>query len=186
MTSAWATCWHGAPGSPPSSTGRSGRVGDPRVDVGWFLLNADPETYARPTRYAGLTPTLGELAAEYADALGAPVPDLTWFQALASFKSAATWSLIVKHNRRRRGARRRARVDGARPAAPAGPGSRVGRLGPWDAGQAVGEFRLGRGPEPQEVLAREEIGGRFVVLEELTGQRDLVHLGGAVGQAEDE
>jgi aminoglycoside phosphotransferase (APT) family kinase protein len=76
-------------------------LGDPRVDVGWFLLNADPETYARPTRYVGLTPTPGELAAEYADALGAPVPDLTWFQALASFKSAATWSLIVKHNRRR-------------------------------------------------------------------------------------
>jgi aminoglycoside phosphotransferase (APT) family kinase protein len=76
-------------------------LGDPRVDVGWFLLNADPETYARPTRYAGLTPSLSELAAEYADVFGAPVPDLTWFRALASFKSAATWSLIVKHNRRR-------------------------------------------------------------------------------------
>jgi aminoglycoside phosphotransferase (APT) family kinase protein len=76
-------------------------LGDPRVDVGWFLLNADPETYARPTHYAGLTPTPGELAAEYTDALGVAPPDLTWFQALASFKSAATWSLIVKHNRRR-------------------------------------------------------------------------------------
>ncbi len=30
------------------------------------------------------------------------MPDLDWFQALACFKSAATWSLIVKHNRRRR------------------------------------------------------------------------------------
>jgi hypothetical protein len=29
------------------------------------------------------------------------VPDLDWFQALGCFKSAATWSLIVKHNRRR-------------------------------------------------------------------------------------
>jgi hypothetical protein len=29
------------------------------------------------------------------------VPELDWFQALACFKSAATWSLIVKHNRRR-------------------------------------------------------------------------------------
>jgi aminoglycoside phosphotransferase (APT) family kinase protein len=76
-------------------------LGDPRVDVGWFLLNADAETYARPTRYVGLTPSLADLAAEYADALGVPVPDLTWFRALASFKSAATWSLIVKHNRRR-------------------------------------------------------------------------------------
>jgi hypothetical protein len=26
---------------------------------------------------------------------------LAWFTALACFKSAATWSLIVKHNRRR-------------------------------------------------------------------------------------
>ena len=76
-------------------------LGDPRVDVGWFLLNADPETYGRVTCYTGLTPSLAELAAEYAGALGAPVPDLTWFRALASFKSAATWSLIVKHNRRR-------------------------------------------------------------------------------------
>ena len=76
-------------------------LGDPRVDVGWFLLNADPETYARPTRYAGLTPTPGELSDEYAAALGTPVAHLTWFRGLASFKSAATWSLIVKHNRRR-------------------------------------------------------------------------------------
>jgi hypothetical protein len=30
------------------------------------------------------------------------VPELDWFQALACFKSAATWSLIVKHNRRRK------------------------------------------------------------------------------------
>ena len=27
--------------------------------------------------------------------------DVEWFRALACFKSAATWSLIVKHNRRR-------------------------------------------------------------------------------------
>ena len=32
---------------------------------------------------------------------GATVTDLEWFLALASFKSAATWSAIVKHNRRR-------------------------------------------------------------------------------------
>ncbi len=42
-----------------------------------------------------------ELADIYADALGRDVPDLELFQALACFKSAATWSLIVKHNRRR-------------------------------------------------------------------------------------
>ena len=76
-------------------------VGDPRVDVGWFLVNADPQTYRRATSFAGVTPAPAELAAVYADALGRPVSDLGWFQSLACFKSAATWSLIVKHNRRR-------------------------------------------------------------------------------------
>jgi aminoglycoside phosphotransferase (APT) family kinase protein len=70
-------------------------VGDPRVDLGWFLVNADPDTYGRPTPFAGALPTPAELAASYGD-----VPDLSWFEALACFKSTATWSLIVKHNRR--------------------------------------------------------------------------------------
>jgi aminoglycoside phosphotransferase (APT) family kinase protein len=76
-------------------------VGDPRIDVGWFLVNADPATYRRHTRYAGALPTPPELVRTYADARGAPVPDLDWFQALACFKSTATWALIVKHNGRR-------------------------------------------------------------------------------------
>jgi len=71
-------------------------VGDPRVDLGWFLVNADPDTYRRPTRYAGALPSPSELAAIYGG-----VPDLAWFRALACFKSTATWALIVKHNRRR-------------------------------------------------------------------------------------
>jgi aminoglycoside phosphotransferase (APT) family kinase protein len=76
-------------------------VGDPRVDAGWFLINADPATYGRPTPYVGFTPTPAELAGVYAGALESTVPQLDWFQGLACFKSAATWSLIVKHNRRR-------------------------------------------------------------------------------------
>ena len=36
-------------------------VGDPRVDVGWFLVNADPATYRRATRYAGALPSPAEL-----------------------------------------------------------------------------------------------------------------------------
>ena len=76
-------------------------VGDPRVDAGWFLINCDPRTYRRPTRYAAVVPTLDELAAIYRDALRSDVPQLEWFCALACFKSTATWSLIVKHNRRR-------------------------------------------------------------------------------------
>lgn len=76
-------------------------AGDPRVDVGWFLVNADPDTYRRVTPHLGSTPSPAELADVYAEALGAEVADLDWFQALACFKSAATWSLIVKNNRRR-------------------------------------------------------------------------------------
>jgi aminoglycoside phosphotransferase (APT) family kinase protein len=76
-------------------------IGDPRVDAGWFLINSDPSTYRRPTRYSGTAPPLDELAAIYRDAMAAAVPELDWFCALACFKSTATWSLIVKHNRRR-------------------------------------------------------------------------------------
>lgn len=76
-------------------------VGDPRVDLGWFLANADPATYRRSTPYAGSVPPLAELIDRYERARGRPVSDVTWFQALACFKSTATWALIVKHNRRR-------------------------------------------------------------------------------------
>jgi aminoglycoside phosphotransferase (APT) family kinase protein len=76
-------------------------VGDPRVDLGWFLLNRDPGTYRRPTRYVASLPPPAELVSSYAEAVGRDVSSLDWFVALASFKSAATWSLIVKLNRRR-------------------------------------------------------------------------------------
>jgi aminoglycoside phosphotransferase (APT) family kinase protein len=77
-------------------------VGDPRVDLGWFLLNADPDTYRRATPYVGATPSLAELISAYADVLGQrALAHLDWFVGLAAFKSAATWGLIVKHNRRR-------------------------------------------------------------------------------------
>ena len=94
-----------APGAPARLSGvldwEIWSVGDPRVDAGWFLINCDPRTYRRPTRYAKATPRLDELAAIYGSTMGSDVPELDWFCALACFKSTATWSLIVKHNRRR-------------------------------------------------------------------------------------
>ncbi|BBZ27113.1 aminoglycoside phosphotransferase [Mycolicibacterium madagascariense] len=72
-------------------------IGDPRVDLGWFLINGDPATYRRETPHSGCLPTPSELTEVY----GTDVPRLAWFQGLACFKSAATWSLIVKHDRRR-------------------------------------------------------------------------------------
>ncbi len=80
-------------------------IGDPRIDAGWFLINCDPATYQRVPASAGVAPPTAELARIYQDELGREVTDLAWFNALACFKSAATWSLIVKHNRRRRAPR---------------------------------------------------------------------------------
>ena len=82
-----------------------GSIGDPRIDAGWFLINCDPETYQRVPASAGMAPPTAELADIYRRELGEEIADLPWFTALACFKSAATWSLIVKHNRRRRSPR---------------------------------------------------------------------------------
>lgn len=76
-------------------------IGDPRIDAGWFLINCDPGTYRRVAAPDGAVPPIAELADLYRCELGCEVSDLDWFTALACFKSAATWSLIVKHNRRR-------------------------------------------------------------------------------------
>ena len=80
-------------------------IGDPRIDAGWFLINSDPDTYQRVPASAGLAPPTAEFAQIYQHELGCEVGELAWFSALACFKSAATWSLIVKHNRRRRSPR---------------------------------------------------------------------------------
>ena len=80
-------------------------IGDPRIDAGWFSINCDPDTYRRVPDSAGVAPPAAELAQLYQQELGRKVSDLAWFSALACFKSAATWSLIVKHNRRRRSPR---------------------------------------------------------------------------------
>jgi aminoglycoside phosphotransferase (APT) family kinase protein len=76
-------------------------IGDPRIDAGWFLINCDPQTYQRVAAPADMAPPIADLTEIYQDELGHEVDDLAWFSALACFKSAATWSLIVKHNRRR-------------------------------------------------------------------------------------
>lgn len=76
-------------------------IGDPRIDAGWFLINSDPTTYRRKTPYDDMVPGVADLATAYTQARGVPVDDLDYFRALACFKSTATWSLIVKHNRRK-------------------------------------------------------------------------------------
>ena len=65
------------------------------------IAHRDVLRQARAIRALAATPPVSELATVYREELGREVPQLDWFQALACFKSAATWSLIVKHNRRR-------------------------------------------------------------------------------------
>jgi len=91
-------------------------IGDPRIDAGWFLINCDPDTYRRVPAPGGAVPPIVELVELYQRELGCEVSDLTWFTALACFKSAATWSLIVKHNRRR--ASPRAELEAMAPTLP--------------------------------------------------------------------
>jgi aminoglycoside phosphotransferase (APT) family kinase protein len=90
-------------------------IGDARIDAGWFLINCDPDTYQRVPVSAGTAPPTAELAEIYRHE-GGSVGDLAWFTALACFKSAATWSLIVKHNRRRHSPR--AELEAMVPALP--------------------------------------------------------------------
>jgi aminoglycoside phosphotransferase (APT) family kinase protein len=40
-------------------------IGDPHVDAGWFLINYDPSTNRRPSRYSTVVPPGDELAAIY-------------------------------------------------------------------------------------------------------------------------
>ena len=102
-------------------------VGDPRVDLGWFLLNGDPDTYRRRARHAAALPSLAELASAYTEAVGRDAPWLGWFVALGLVQVGghvvvdreAQPSAIV--------ARRRCRGHGARAASAAGPGARTCR-----------------------------------------------------------
>ncbi|GEB12576.1 phosphotransferase [Pimelobacter simplex] len=70
--------------------------GDPRVELGWFLVFADGANFPGVGREVPGLPDADELVARYAG--DGPVPrDLTWFDALGRFKMAA----IMGHNLRR-------------------------------------------------------------------------------------
>lgn len=71
-------------------------TGDPRTDLGWFLLFADHRNFpALGVAVPGL-PSEAELLAVYSDGRPA-LPGMTWFRALGRMKMAA----IMGHNLRR-------------------------------------------------------------------------------------
>ncbi len=71
-------------------------VGDPRVELGWFLVFADGTNFPGVGREVAGLPTADELVSAYA-ADGRAVEELAWFNALGRYKMAA----IMGHNLRR-------------------------------------------------------------------------------------
>jgi aminoglycoside phosphotransferase (APT) family kinase protein len=83
-------------------------VGDPRVDLTWLTYFTDEARHpAAPSSDPCGTPTIDEVVREYEAALGRPVPDIAWFDALTRYKEAAATALLIK----------RARKQGAMPPA---------------------------------------------------------------------
>ena len=70
--------------------------GDPRVELGWFLVFADGSNFPGVGREVPGLPSAQELIDIYCAASG-PLVDFTWFDALGRFKMAA----IMGHNLRR-------------------------------------------------------------------------------------
>ncbi|MFC6065300.1 phosphotransferase family protein [Streptomyces ochraceiscleroticus] len=71
-------------------------VGDPRIDLGWFLLFADHHNFPQLGRAVPGLPTEAELLDAYRDG-GPALPAMDWFRALGRMKMAA----IMGHNLRR-------------------------------------------------------------------------------------
>ncbi|MER5177322.1 phosphotransferase family protein [Streptomyces sp. NPDC002896] len=71
-------------------------VGDPRIDLGWFLLFADHRNFPQLGRAVPGLPTEAELLDTYLDGRPA-LPSMDWFRALGRMKMAA----IMGHNLRR-------------------------------------------------------------------------------------
>ena len=76
---------------------------DPRVDLAWFLLMANPDSeLGRGSPAAGM-PSNDELLRVYEQHRGVEVSDMPWFEALVRYKQAAISALLIR-NARRRGA----------------------------------------------------------------------------------
>jgi aminoglycoside phosphotransferase (APT) family kinase protein len=70
---------------------------DPRIDLGWYLLNADPAHHPSAKREAPGMPGAEELLAEYRAGGGPAVSDMDYFLGLTLYKMSAVVSLIAKN-----------------------------------------------------------------------------------------
>jgi aminoglycoside phosphotransferase (APT) family kinase protein len=74
-------------------------LGDPRIDLAWMTYFTDDAGHpaVAPGTVAG-TPAGHEVVAAYEAALGQPVAELGWFDALTRYKEAATTGLLLKRS----------------------------------------------------------------------------------------
>jgi aminoglycoside phosphotransferase (APT) family kinase protein len=72
-------------------------VGDPRIDLAWLTFFTDDAGHpaVAPGTVAG-TPAGREIVRAYEDAVGRPVPELGWFDALTRYKEAGVTGLLLK------------------------------------------------------------------------------------------
>ena len=72
-------------------------VGDQRIDLAWLTFFTDDAGHpaVAPGTVAG-TPTGREIVRAYEHALGRPVPELGWFDALTRYKEAGVTGLLLK------------------------------------------------------------------------------------------
>jgi aminoglycoside phosphotransferase (APT) family kinase protein len=75
-------------------------LGDPRVDLAWFLMSCNPDERLNRTVPEG-APANEELIKGYETARGAKVRDLDWFAALVRYKQLAITALLIRNARRR-------------------------------------------------------------------------------------
>lgn len=76
-------------------------VGDPRIDLAWWLMSTHPSKQPHALRVAEGMPPDDELIAAYEHAAGTSVTGLGWFDALSRFKAGAMCALIMKYDRLR-------------------------------------------------------------------------------------
>jgi aminoglycoside phosphotransferase (APT) family kinase protein len=74
--------------------------GDPRIDLAWFLMMANPDKSLNRAVCPGMPPD-AELLDAYQRARGVEVKDMTWFAALVRYKQAAAGAFIARNARRR-------------------------------------------------------------------------------------
>jgi aminoglycoside phosphotransferase (APT) family kinase protein len=75
-------------------------LGDPRVDLSWFLMACNPDERLQRAVAEG-APTDVELIDAYESSRGEAVIDLGWFQALVRYKQLAITALLIRNARRR-------------------------------------------------------------------------------------